>query len=171
MAGIVRTSSSFSDWGLSSKNTSVSSIHVSTPPLAANGRPANRSRASDETRADHPTPPKVGNSRRIARGVFASVLKHADAATWSVDGFLTASRLRQLTRAPNMLGIRYGRLDGTNLDQKTRGPVTRTPCRPARPTPEHNALLSSTRRREPGTSSRGLLPRWLIGVPVRRFPR
>jgi predicted transcriptional regulator of viral defense system len=37
---------------------------------------------------------KAGNLRRIARGVFASVPKHADAATWSVDRFLAASRLR-----------------------------------------------------------------------------
>ena len=38
---------------------------------------------------------QAGNIRRIARGVFASVPKHADAATWSVDRFLAASRLRQ----------------------------------------------------------------------------
>ncbi|WP_293363701.1 hypothetical protein [Phenylobacterium sp.] len=37
---------------------------------------------------------KAGNIRRIARGVFASVPKHADAATWSVDRFLAASKLR-----------------------------------------------------------------------------
>ena len=37
---------------------------------------------------------QAGNIRRISRGVFASVPKHADAATWSVDRFLTASRLR-----------------------------------------------------------------------------
>ena len=37
---------------------------------------------------------KAGNIKRIARGVFASVPKHADAATWSVDRFLAASRLR-----------------------------------------------------------------------------
>lgn len=37
---------------------------------------------------------KAGNIRRIARGVFASVPKHADAASWSVDRFLAASRLR-----------------------------------------------------------------------------
>jgi predicted transcriptional regulator of viral defense system len=37
---------------------------------------------------------KAGNIRRIARGVFASVPKHADAATWSVDRFLAGSRLR-----------------------------------------------------------------------------
>ena len=37
---------------------------------------------------------KAGNIRRIARGVFASVLKHADPATWSTDRFLAASRLR-----------------------------------------------------------------------------
>ena len=37
---------------------------------------------------------RAGNLRRIARGVFASVPKHADAATWSVDRFLAASRLR-----------------------------------------------------------------------------
>jgi predicted transcriptional regulator of viral defense system len=38
---------------------------------------------------------KAGNIRRIARGVFASVPRHADAATWSVDRFLAASRLRR----------------------------------------------------------------------------
>ena len=38
---------------------------------------------------------QAGNIRRIARGVFASVPKHADAATWPVDRFLAASRLRQ----------------------------------------------------------------------------
>ena len=37
---------------------------------------------------------KAGNIRRIARGVFASVPKHASAETWSVDRFLAASRLR-----------------------------------------------------------------------------
>lgn len=37
---------------------------------------------------------KAGNIRRIARGVFASVPRHADATTWSVDRFLAASRLR-----------------------------------------------------------------------------
>lgn len=37
---------------------------------------------------------KAGNIRRIARGVFASVPKHADAAAWSIDRFLAASRLR-----------------------------------------------------------------------------
>lgn len=37
---------------------------------------------------------KAGNIRRIARGVFASVPKHADAEKWSVDRFLAASRLR-----------------------------------------------------------------------------
>ena len=38
---------------------------------------------------------QAGNIRRIARGVFASVPKHANAETWSVDRFLAASRLRQ----------------------------------------------------------------------------
>ena len=38
---------------------------------------------------------KAGNIRRIARGVFASVPKHGDAATWPVDRFLAASRLRR----------------------------------------------------------------------------
>ena len=38
---------------------------------------------------------KAGNIRRIARGVFASVPKHANAASWSVDRFLAASRLRE----------------------------------------------------------------------------
>lgn len=37
---------------------------------------------------------RAGNIRRIARGVFASVPKHADAEKWSVDRFLAASRLR-----------------------------------------------------------------------------
>jgi predicted transcriptional regulator of viral defense system len=37
---------------------------------------------------------KAGNIRRLARGVFASVPKHADARAWSVDRFLAASRLR-----------------------------------------------------------------------------
>jgi len=38
---------------------------------------------------------RAGNIRRIARGVFASVPKHADATKWSVDRFLAASRLRR----------------------------------------------------------------------------
>ncbi|NJM33771.1 MAG: hypothetical protein HC850_02625, partial [Rhodomicrobium sp.] len=38
---------------------------------------------------------KAGNIKRVARGVFASVPKHADAAKWSVDRFLAASRLRR----------------------------------------------------------------------------
>ena len=38
---------------------------------------------------------QAGNIRRIARGVFASVPKHAVAAKWSVDRFLAASRLRR----------------------------------------------------------------------------
>ncbi len=37
---------------------------------------------------------RAGNVRRIARGVFASVPKHADARTWPIDRFLAASRLR-----------------------------------------------------------------------------
>ena len=37
---------------------------------------------------------EAGNIRRIARSVFASVPKHADARTWSVDRFLAASRMR-----------------------------------------------------------------------------
>ncbi len=37
---------------------------------------------------------KAGNIKRIARGVFASVPKHADSAKWSVDQILAASRLR-----------------------------------------------------------------------------
>lgn len=37
---------------------------------------------------------QAGNIQRIARSVFASVPKHAAAATWSVDRFLAASRLR-----------------------------------------------------------------------------
>ena len=31
---------------------------------------------------------KAGNIRRVARGVFASVPKHANAETWTVDRFL-----------------------------------------------------------------------------------
>ena len=38
---------------------------------------------------------RAGNIVRIARGVFASVPKHADAETWSVDRFLAASKLRR----------------------------------------------------------------------------
>lgn len=38
---------------------------------------------------------RAGNIRRIARGVFASVPKHADAKKWIVDRFLAASRLRR----------------------------------------------------------------------------
>lgn len=37
----------------------------------------------------------AGNIRRIARGVYASVPKHADARDWVVDHFLAASRLRR----------------------------------------------------------------------------
>ena len=38
---------------------------------------------------------RAGNLRRIGRGVFASVPKHADAKKWVVDRFLAASRLRR----------------------------------------------------------------------------
>ena len=38
---------------------------------------------------------QAGNIKRVARGVFASVPKHADARKWSVDRFLAASRLRR----------------------------------------------------------------------------
>ena len=38
---------------------------------------------------------QAGNIRRVARGVFASVPKHADAGKWSIDRFLAASRLRR----------------------------------------------------------------------------
>ncbi len=38
---------------------------------------------------------RAGNIKRIARGVFASVPKHADPGKWSVDRFLAASRLRR----------------------------------------------------------------------------
>ena len=38
---------------------------------------------------------QAGNIKRIARGVFASVPKHADADKWSIDRFLAASRLRR----------------------------------------------------------------------------
>jgi len=40
---------------------------------------------------------KAGNIKRIARGLYASVPKHADPATWWVDRFLLASRLRPQT--------------------------------------------------------------------------
>ena len=36
----------------------------------------------------------AGNIKRIARGLYATVPKHADPATWGVDRFLLASRLR-----------------------------------------------------------------------------
>ena len=38
---------------------------------------------------------RAGNIKRIGRGVFASVPKHADARTWVVDRFVAASRLRR----------------------------------------------------------------------------
>lgn len=38
---------------------------------------------------------RAGNIKRVARGVFASVPKHANSVTWSVDRFLAASRLRR----------------------------------------------------------------------------
>lgn len=38
---------------------------------------------------------RAGNIKRVARGVFASVPKHADPDKWSVDRFLAASRLRR----------------------------------------------------------------------------
>ncbi|QSR84169.1 hypothetical protein [Methylacidimicrobium sp. B4] len=38
---------------------------------------------------------QAGNIKRLARGVFASVPRHADARKWSVDRFLAASRLRR----------------------------------------------------------------------------
>ena len=37
---------------------------------------------------------KAGNIKRLARGLYASVPKHSDSRTWSVDRFLAASRLR-----------------------------------------------------------------------------
>ena len=37
---------------------------------------------------------KAGNIRRVARSVFAAVPPHADAATWVVDRFLAASKLK-----------------------------------------------------------------------------
>lgn len=37
---------------------------------------------------------KAGNIKRIARGVYASVPKHADSRTWRGDRFLAASKLR-----------------------------------------------------------------------------
>jgi len=40
---------------------------------------------------------KAGNIKRIARGLYAAVPKHADPATWWVDRFLLASRLRPET--------------------------------------------------------------------------
>jgi predicted transcriptional regulator of viral defense system len=61
---------------------------------------------------------KAGNIRRIARGVFASVPKHANAETWSVDRFLAASRLRPggviaYHSALELLGYAYS--DGHDL--------------------------------------------------------
>lgn len=38
---------------------------------------------------------RSGNIKRLARGVFASVPKHADPSKWAVDSFLAASRLRR----------------------------------------------------------------------------
>ena len=38
---------------------------------------------------------RAGNIKRIGRGVFASVPKHADARTWVIDRFLAASRFRR----------------------------------------------------------------------------
>jgi predicted transcriptional regulator of viral defense system len=37
---------------------------------------------------------RAGNIKRLARGVYASVPKHADSQTWWVDRLLAASRLR-----------------------------------------------------------------------------
>ncbi len=37
---------------------------------------------------------RAGNIRRLARGVFATVPKHADSRTWTVDRFAAASKLR-----------------------------------------------------------------------------
>ncbi|MGC1301902.1 MAG: hypothetical protein WA840_05970, partial [Caulobacteraceae bacterium] len=37
---------------------------------------------------------RAGNIKRIVRGLYASVPKHADAATWWIDRLLVASRLR-----------------------------------------------------------------------------
>jgi len=37
---------------------------------------------------------KAGNIKRLARGVYASVPKHADAAAWWVDRFVVGARLR-----------------------------------------------------------------------------
>jgi predicted transcriptional regulator of viral defense system len=37
---------------------------------------------------------RAGNVRRLARGVFAAVPKHANAQTWMVDRFAAASKLR-----------------------------------------------------------------------------
>lgn len=38
---------------------------------------------------------RAGSIRRLARGLYASVPRHADPETWSVDRFLAASRLRR----------------------------------------------------------------------------
>lgn len=38
---------------------------------------------------------RAGNILRVARGVFATVPKHADPKTWSIDRFLAASKLRR----------------------------------------------------------------------------
>jgi predicted transcriptional regulator of viral defense system len=37
---------------------------------------------------------RAGNIKRVARGLYASVPKHADSKTWWVDRLLVASRLR-----------------------------------------------------------------------------
>lgn len=37
---------------------------------------------------------KAGNIKRIARGIYASVPKHADSRTWWVDPYLAATKLR-----------------------------------------------------------------------------
>lgn len=37
---------------------------------------------------------RAGNIKRLARGLYASVPKHADPGTWWIDRFLVASRLR-----------------------------------------------------------------------------
>jgi predicted transcriptional regulator of viral defense system len=66
----------------------------------------------------------AGNIRRVARGVFASVPKHADAGKWVVDHFLAASRLRRggviaYHSALELLGCAY--TDGHEVQVIARG--------------------------------------------------
>ena len=79
---------------------------------------------------------KAGNLRRIARGVFASVPKHADAATWSVDRFLAASRLRPdgviaYHSALELLGYAYTDSQDVQVASKASPASSKPPTSPA----------------------------------------